>query len=120
MLPTIKTNTMATTKKHPRADCPLCGANLSLVNLRYVHVCGRRSGRPKLSNKDQVDLALKAAVSRMAQLSLETEQPQQGKRKAGTNKIPRHQTPPESEEQPVRPQDAPKREETSLCTEYNG
>ena len=61
---------MTSERRRTRADCPLCGKNMTVSNLRYVHVCGKRGGRPKRSEKDQVALAVEAVTARMAKLSL--------------------------------------------------
>ena len=67
-----------------------------------------------------MDLAVKAVVTRMAQLSLESDQPQQGKRKAATNQIPRPSASPMGKEQALPQPTAPEHEEMSLRTERDG
>ena len=62
---------MTSNGKSLRADCPLCGKNLTVQSLRCEHVCGRRGGRPKATAQYQVAAAMEGLAHRMSNLALE-------------------------------------------------
>ena len=95
MLSVNKDDTVSSAMRPTRVDCPLCGANVTVHHLRYMHVCGRRSGRPRSSEQEQLDSAVKALIASMDSLE------------------------PQQESKPVQTE-APLREGSPLYTEYNG
>ena len=72
----LNKNTMTSDVGRARVDCPLCGVNVSLSHLQYLHICGRHSGRPKRTLEASKDKAEKALLLRMARLSLDARQVQ--------------------------------------------
>ena len=73
---------------------------MTASNLRYVHVCGKRGGRPKQSEKDQVALAMEAVTTRMAKLSLAPGRPEKEKSEAVADMSLLQLVPTAPEEQP--------------------
>ena len=57
-----------------RVTCPLCGVDVSLSHLRYLHVCGKSGGRSKMSLEACKDKAEKALVARMLRLNIQARQ----------------------------------------------